>query len=124
MTVVYTSYTTGTAEMMSDFKIKSEPIVTLGVTTYLLGMAFGAVVLAPISEMYGRRPVYMIFMAVFTVFIIPCGIGPALTEILVVHFFGALAGSAICVARRAGTKDIDRATTIERYQAGGQLDVS
>ena len=33
--VVYsTSYTTGLAEMQSDFHISSEPIVTLGVTSY------------------------------------------------------------------------------------------
>ena len=33
--VVYsTSYTTGLAEMQSDFGISSEPLVTLGVTTY------------------------------------------------------------------------------------------
>ena len=33
--VVYsTSYTTGLAEMQQDFGISSEPVVTLGVTSY------------------------------------------------------------------------------------------
>lgn len=103
VTVLYsTSYTTGTSEMMKDFNVSSEPVVTLGVTTYLIGLAFGAVILAPVSEMYGRRPVYMISMFAFMVLIIPCGIGSTLTEVLVVRFFGALAGSAM-VANSPGT---------------------
>lgn len=101
--VVYsTSYTTGLSEMMVDFDISSEPLVTLGVTTYLIGLAVGSVILAPISEMYGRRPVYIVSMFMFMVLIIPCGIGSSLAEILAVRFFGAVAGSAM-VANSPGT---------------------
>ncbi len=101
--VVYsTSYTTGLPEMMKDFDISSEPVVTLGVTTYLVGLAVGSVVLAPVSEMYGRRPVYIGSMLVFMLLFVPCGIGSSLTEILVVRFFAAIAGSAM-VANAPGT---------------------
>ena len=101
--VVYsTSYTTGLSEMMRDFNITSEPLVTLGVTTYLIGLAVGSVILAPLSEMYGRRPVYMVSMFMFLVLIIPCGIGTSLVEVLVVRFFGAVAGS-VMVANSPGT---------------------
>lgn len=101
--VVYsTSYTTGIARMMHDFNVSSEPVVTLGVTTYLLGLAVGSVILAPLSEMYGRRPVYIASMFAFMVLIIPCGIGTSLAEVLVVRFFGAVAGSAM-IANAPGT---------------------
>lgn len=101
--IVYsTSYTTGLSGMMKDFNITSEPLVTLGVTTYLLGLAVGSVILAPISEMYGRRPVYMISMLLFLILIIPCGIGNSLIEVLVVRFFGAVAGS-VMIANAPGT---------------------
>ena len=101
--VVYsTSYTTGLSEMMRDFNITSEPLVTLGVTTYLVGLAVGSVVLAPLSEMYGRRPVYMFSMFMFMILIIPCGIGTSLIEVLIVRFFGAVAGS-VMVANSPGT---------------------
>lgn len=101
--VVYsTSYTAGLSEMMKDFNIRSESLVTLGVTTYLVGLAVGSVVLAPLSEMYGRRPVYIVSMFIFLLMIIPCGIGTSLVEVLVVRFFGAVAGS-VMIANSPGT---------------------
>lgn len=105
--VVYsTSYTTGIREMMDDFNVSSEPLVTLGMTTYLLGLAIGSVILAPVSEMYGRRPVYITSMFIFTILIIPCGIGTSLVEVLVVRFFGALAGSAMIANAPGSVSDI------------------
>ncbi len=88
--------------MMQEFNISSEPVVTLGVTTYLIGLAVGSVVLAPISETYGRRPVYMVSLLAFMLLIIPCGLGNSLTEVVVVRFFGAVAASAM-IANAPGT---------------------
>ena len=59
-------------------------------------------ILAPISEMYGRRPVYLASLFFFTVLIIPCGLATSLQEVVVLRFFGALAGSAM-VANSPGT---------------------
>ena len=99
--------------MQAEFHISSEPIVTLGLTTYLIGLAIGSVVLAPLSEIYGRRPVYMISMFLFMILIIPCGLATSLAEVLVVRFFGALAGSAM-IANAPGTiSDI----TDDKYRA-------
>lgn len=105
--VVYsTSYTASLPEMMNDFHISSEPTVTLGVTTYLIGLAIGSVILAPLSEMHGRRPVYIVCMFVFMILIIPCGIGSTLTEVLVVRFLGAMAGSAMIANSPGSVSDI------------------
>ena len=89
-----TTYTTGISQMQEEFHIESEPVVTLGVTTYLLGSACGALFMAPLSEIYGRRPVYLAGMLCFLLLLIPCGIGTSLEEVLIVRFFGAMAGSA------------------------------
>lgn len=80
---------------MLTFHISSETLVVLGVTTYLMGLAIGSVILAPLSEMYGRRPIYIGAMAVFAIFIIPCGVAKNLETILICRFFGAFAGSAM-----------------------------
>lgn len=88
--------------MQNEFHIKSEIIPTLGVTTYLLGLAVGSLFLAPISETYGRRPVYTIAMFFFTILIIPCAKATSIAEIIAVRFFGALAGSAM-IANAPGT---------------------
>lgn len=101
--IIYsTSYTTGFDQMMKEFHVNSEPVVTLGVTTYLIGLAVGSLILAPISETYGRRPVYVIATLIFTAFIAPCAKAHGLAEIIVLRFFGACAGSAF-VANAPGT---------------------
>ena len=68
----------------------------------VLGLAVGSIILAPVSEMYGRRPVYIGSMAVFILLIIPCGLATSLSEVVVVRFFGAVAGSSM-IANSPGT---------------------
>jgi multidrug resistance protein len=97
MTVVLysTSYTSGIPGMMTTFNISDETIIVLGITTYMIGLAIGSVICAPLSEMYGRRPIYLISMLAFALFVIPCALAKNLETILIVRFFGAIAGSAM-----------------------------
>jgi multidrug resistance protein len=97
-----TSYTSGIPGMMRTFGIESKTLVILGITTYLCGLALGSLLLAPLSEMYGRRPVYLIAVATFTILIIPCGLSNNLPQILVMRFFGAVAGAAM-ISNAPGT---------------------
>lgn len=97
-----TSYTSGIPGMMRTFGIESKTLVVLGITTYLCGLAVGSIILAPLSEMYGRRPVYLIAVAIFTVLIIPCALSNNLAQILVMRFFGAVAGAAM-ISNAPGT---------------------
>lgn len=88
-TVLYSSsYTSSMPGMMKEFGITSEPVATLGVTTYLFGLAIGSLVLAPMSEIWGRRPVYIGAMAFFCIMVLPCALGTSLGEILGVRFIG------------------------------------
>ena len=88
--------------MQEEFDVASEPIVTLGVTTYLLGLAVGSLILAPISETYGRKPVYVIGMIIFSLLVIPCATANNMAGIIIVRFFGAVAGSSM-IANAPGT---------------------
>ncbi|KAF2727606.1 MFS general substrate transporter [Polyplosphaeria fusca] len=97
-----TSYTSGISGMMETFGIRSKTLVVLGITTYLAGLALGSILLAPLSEMYGRRPVYLIAVFMFVVLIIPCALAKTLSTILVVRFFGAIAGAAM-ISNAPGT---------------------
>jgi hypothetical protein len=97
-----TSYTSGIPGMMQTFGIESKTLVVLGITTYLAGLALGSILLAPLSEMYGRRPVYLIAVAAFVILVIPCALANDLPSILVVRFFGAVAGSAM-ISNAPGT---------------------
>jgi hypothetical protein len=74
----------------------------LGMTTYLLGLGVGTLLLAPLSELYGRGPCYVVAMSLFTIFIIPCALAQNIETILICRFLGAVAGS-VMVANAPGT---------------------
>ena len=117
-----TSYTAAIAAMSEEFGITDPSITTLGVTTYLIGLAVGSLILAPISETYGRKPVYAISMFFFVILVIPCGLAKNITTIIVVRFFGACAGAAM-IANAPGTvgdviSDKYRATAFSIWSIG------
>ncbi|KAI1110340.1 major facilitator superfamily transporter [Nemania sp. NC0429] len=97
-----TTYTSSIPGLIEEFGVTSDTVATLGVTTYLIGLGLGSLVWAPVSELYGRRPVYLCCMVIFTLLILPSCLATSLTEILVVRFFGALFGAAL-IANSAGT---------------------
>lgn len=68
----------------------------------VIGIAIGSLILAPISEMYGRRPVYIASLLFFIILIIPCGLATSLPEVVITRFLGALAASAL-IANSPGT---------------------
>ncbi|KAL1858190.1 hypothetical protein Daus18300_010072 [Diaporthe australafricana] len=97
-----TSYTATLPGLMTEFGETDATVVTLGVTTYLLGLATGSLVVAPMSELFGRRPVYLVCLLVSTLLVIPCALATSLAEIIVVRFFGAVFGS-VMICNGAGT---------------------
>ncbi|KAI9824930.1 MAG: hypothetical protein M1832_001535 [Thelocarpon impressellum] len=120
-----TSYTSGMPEMMQEFGVTSKTVTTLGVTTYLAGLAVGAVVSAPLSEVLGRRPVYISSMFVFMLLVLPCALATRLVQILVWRFFGGMAGS-VMVANAPGTiadiiDDEHRAFAFSMWSIGPML---
>ena len=81
-----TTYTASIEGIAEDFGTSST-IATLGLTTYLLGLAAGSVVLAPLSELYGRRPVYLGALSCWALLVIPSGLASNIINILVTRFF-------------------------------------
>ncbi|KAK1008669.1 hypothetical protein LTR91_003028 [Friedmanniomyces endolithicus] len=96
-----TSYTSAIPGMEATFGV-GETVGVLGVTTYLFGMATGSVILAPLSEMFGRRPIYVVALALFVVFVIPCAVATNMATILVTRFFGAFCAAAM-ISNSPGT---------------------
>ncbi|KAF3935863.1 hypothetical protein ABW19_dt0208002 [Dactylella cylindrospora] len=73
-----------------------------GITTYVLGMAFGPLIAGPISETIGRRAVYFIALPIFGAFTLGVAYAKNITTILVCRFFSATFGSSV-LAVGAGT---------------------
>ncbi|RYP87391.1 hypothetical protein DL770_004803 [Monosporascus sp. CRB-9-2] len=97
-----TSYTASIPGLLEEFNTTDTTVATLGVTTYLIGLAAGTLLVAPASELFGRRPVYIVCMICFTLLVIPCCLATSLAEMIVVRFFGAVFG-AVMVSNSAGT---------------------
>ncbi|KAL2807817.1 major facilitator superfamily domain-containing protein [Aspergillus granulosus] len=100
-----TLYTSGIPGLQEDFSI-SKLEALLGVTTYLLGMALGSVLFAPLSELLGRRAVYIISMTAFLLFLLPSALAQNIETLLVSRFFGGFFGSALMSNSPASVNDI------------------
>lgn len=55
--------------------------------------ALPSAVLAPLSEVYGRNPMYLCSMVAFTLFYLPLALSRSIAVICVFRFLGGVAGS-------------------------------
>ncbi|KAF4972139.1 hypothetical protein FSARC_1214 [Fusarium sarcochroum] len=65
----------------------------VGITTFCAGFAIAPMALAPISEIWGRRPVFIFAGIVFMVFQAVCSVMPNLAGMLIARFFVGVGGS-------------------------------
>jgi multidrug resistance protein len=76
-----------------EFHVSSE-VSLLTVTLFVIGFGVGPLVFAPLSEIYGRKPVYVLTIAVAVVFEIPCAVAQNIGTLLVCRFIDGVAFSA------------------------------
>ena len=100
-----TLYTSGIPGLQEDFHV-SKIVALLGVTTYLFGMGTGSIVFAPLSELVGRRPVYIASMTIFLLLLLPSALAQNIESILVSRFLGGFFGSALMSNSPASVNDI------------------
>ncbi|TIA06477.1 MFS general substrate transporter [Aureobasidium pullulans] len=98
----YTSGISGAHSMTAELDVPNSTVSLLGLTTYLFGMAAGSMIWAPLSEMLGRRPVYIATLFAFMFFILPCALAKNVGTILVCRFFAAMVGCSV-VSNSPGT---------------------
>jgi hypothetical protein len=72
VTCVSSLYTTTYEQIDVEFHC-STLVSTLGLALFVWGLGLSPMVLGPISEFYGRRPVYIGAYLFFTIWLIPCG---------------------------------------------------
>ena len=86
-------YTSTYAQLRRDFHC-SEIVATLGLSLFVVGLGIGPMLLGPLSEFYGRRHIYMVSLAFFLIWLIPCAVAQNIQTMLVARFFDGVAGSA------------------------------
>ncbi|EPY52323.1 MFS family membrane transporter [Schizosaccharomyces cryophilus OY26] len=80
----------------------SKTVVTLGATLYSFGILFGTLVCAPLSEQFGRRPVYLVGYSIFALLQIPIALSVNLEMFLIFRFFSGVFGS-VGISNGSGT---------------------
>ncbi|KAF3483698.1 uncharacterized protein GIQ15_03022 [Arthroderma uncinatum] len=61
-------------DIMVYFNTTNETLLAFATTIYLLGYAFGPIMIAPLSEMYGRASLYKICIVLFLIFNVACAV--------------------------------------------------
>ncbi|KAG9192136.1 hypothetical protein G6011_10870 [Alternaria panax] len=79
---------------MHDFNSTSDLLEGFMVSIYALGFAFGLLVIAPLSEMYGRLPLYYICNFLFIVSTIAAAVATNITQFVIFRFFMGCFGGA------------------------------
>ncbi|KAF8854548.1 cycloheximide resistance protein [Acephala macrosclerotiorum] len=82
-----------TPDVMSTFHSTNETIGAFVTSVYILGYAFGPLVIAPLSELYGRSPVYNTCNTIFLIFSIACAVANSLSSLIVFRPFAGIAAS-------------------------------
>src|SRR3978361_3429 len=83
----------GAAALAREFHITSSTITSLTVSIYLAGFAVGPMVIAPLSELYGRLVIYHTCNVIYIGFIIGCALSKNTGMFLVFRFLAGCASS-------------------------------
>ncbi|KAF2101880.1 putative MFS multidrug transporter [Rhizodiscina lignyota] len=72
----------------------SDEVSLLTVTVFVIGFGVGPLVFAPLSEVFGRRPVYAITLLIAVVFVIPGAVAKNIGTLIVTRAIDGIAFSA------------------------------
>ena len=85
-------FTPGIAQIAEDLGTSGDIIV--GATTgFVVFLGIGPLILAPLSETFGRRKLYLICFSVFALLQIPTALSPNAESLIVVRTFSGFFGS-------------------------------
>lgn len=102
-------------DIIAEFHETSTVYATFVVSIFVLGFAAGPPIIAPLSEIYGRVPVYNICNVLFVTFTILCAIAKDSGMLLAARFWAGVAGVAT-ITCGSGTI-VDMMPTAERGRA-------
>lgn len=84
----------------------SASLVQLSLTTCLIGLAVGQIIVGPISDAQGRRKPLLISISLFALASVLCAIAPNITTLILARFLQGLTASAGIVLSRAVVRDV------------------
>lgn len=93
------SYVTGGLGLIQDQYHVSLEVAILTCSIMVCGFAVGPLIWSPLSEIIGRRPVYIISLSLYVIFNIPCALAPNIGALLACRFLcGVFSSSGLSLA--------------------------
>lgn len=115
------AYSPGVGQMTQEWGI-SNVAALVGITTFTTGFAIAPMVLAPFSELNGRRPVFIASGILFVICQLCTGLTQSYAGMLVVRFFVGVGGSTFSTMVGGVVSDIyhaeDRNTPMALFSGG------
>ncbi|KAI1388399.1 putative bicyclomycin resistance protein [Hypoxylon trugodes] len=99
-------------QMNPEFHISSI-VGTLGLSLFVLGIALGPLLMSPLSEFVGRRPIYLASWAMFLIWLIPSAVAHNAATMLVARFIDGFAGSSFLSVAGGTVNDVFRPDMIQ-----------
>jgi MFS family permease len=78
----------------AEFGITNSVELSLTLSIFVLGYAIGPLLMAPLSEMYGRVYVLQLSNLIYFFFNLGCGLAQSKTQMIIFRFLSGLGGSA------------------------------
>ncbi|KII86602.1 hypothetical protein PLICRDRAFT_260942 [Plicaturopsis crispa FD-325 SS-3] len=87
------SFSVGISDMRDELHVSSE-VAAVALAVYPLGFGIAPLALAPFSEAYGRNPMYISTIVIFTAFTAMIGASPNIAAVAIGRFLSGCAGSS------------------------------
>lgn len=81
-------------QVSQEFHVDNQLLQTVVVSIFVLGLAFGPLLAAPLSEMYSQWICYTVFNILYTVFTVACAVSTNMSMLIVFRFVAGATGSA------------------------------
>ncbi|KAI9370223.1 major facilitator superfamily domain-containing protein [Aspergillus egyptiacus] len=83
-----------TSQLMAEFHMTSDMLGAFVVSVYLLGYAVGPLVIAPLSELYGRMVIYHACNVLYLIWTVACALAPNASALIIFRLFAGMTGCA------------------------------
>lgn len=92
-------------------------LVQLSLTTCLIGLAIGQVIVGPISDSQGRKKPLLLFIFLFALSSLLCALAPNITTLVIARFLQGFTASAGIVLSRAVVRDVFSGRELTKFFA-------
>jgi multidrug resistance protein len=120
-----TMFAPGVARLMQDFNSTNANLGAFTVSVYVLGFAVAPLVIAPLSETYGRLGLYLGTCFIFIIFTMACALSKNMAMFIVFRLLAGCAGSAPLALGGGTISDLirqeERGGAMAMYQIGPLL---